>query len=169
MTNYLITHTDIFAAALEGAGISDAISSSLQLSHTFYGASRLKITESSKGDMSIWDNPDLYLQSSPILKANKIKTPLLIMHNKLDAGVPWLQAVELFLALWRLEKPVWLLQYDFGDHILLNNKEAQDFTIRATQFFNHYLKGAPMPKWMSKGVPLKLKGIDTGYDLDTNN
>jgi dipeptidyl aminopeptidase/acylaminoacyl peptidase len=169
LTNYLITHTDIFAAALEGAGISDAISSSLQLSHTFYGASRLETTESAKGDMSIWDNPDLYLQSSPILKANKIKTPLLIMHNKLDAGVPWLQAVELFLALWRLEKPVWLLQYDFGDHILLNNKEAQDFTIRATQFFNHYLKGAPMPNWMSKGIPLKLKGIETGYDLDTND
>jgi dienelactone hydrolase len=166
LTNYLITHTDIFAAAIEGAGVSDVISSALQLGHTFYGDSRLETTEYAKGDLSIWDNPELYLNSSPILKANKIKTPLLIMHNKQDAGVPWLQAVELFVALWRLEKPVWLLQYDFGDHILLNNKEAQDFTIRTTQFFDHYLKGAPMPKWMSKGIPFKLKGIETGYDLD---
>jgi len=169
LTNYIITHTDIFAAAVEGAGVSDVISSALQLGHTFYGDSRLETTESAKGELSIWDSPELYLNSSPILKADKIKTPLLIMHNKLDTAVPWLQAVELFVALWRLEKPVWMLQYDFEDHVLLNNKEAEDFTIRTTQFFDHYLKGTPMPKWMSKGIPSKLKGIELGYELETNN
>lgn len=167
-TNYIITHTNLFAAAVECAGVSDEVSSALQLGGPDLEYSRLEAVESRKGNINMWEKPELYVHNSPIMLADKIKTPLLIMHNKFDGGVPWAQGVELFLALRRLGKPVWMLQYDNGEHQVFG-KEAIDFTIRVTQFFDHFLKGAPSPKWMSQGIPAKLKGIDRGYDLDTTN
>lgn len=165
LTNYIITHTDKFAAALECAGVSNLISASLQLGKIDYEISRMAGMELFMGKTSIWDNPEKYIENSPIIKADKVKTPLLIMHNKVDGGMPWAQALELFLALRRLEKPVWMLQYDNGDHSLWGRKEeAMDFTIRITQFFDHYLKEIPAPRWMIHGIPARLKGIETGYE-----
>ena len=114
----------------------------------------------------LWENQDAYKENSPIFKADKVATPLLIMHNKADDAVPWGQAVELFIALRRLEKPVWMLQYDQGRHGVGNKKEEMDYTRRMTQFFDHYLKGAPAPVWMTRGIPATMKGIKTGYTLD---
>lgn len=167
LTNHLITHTNKFAAAVECAGVSDAISASLQLGKVFFEISRLESMEDSKGGVSIWEKPEMYLASSPIMRANTVTTPLLIMHNKADGGVPWAQAVELFIALRRLEKPVWMLQYDDGGHSLWGKKnESKDYTIRVTQFFDHYLKSVPAPKWMVHGIPARLKGIESGYELE---
>ena len=73
----------------------------------------------------------------------------------------------MFTALRRLGKKVWLLQYDGEGHVLTNENDMLDFTIRMKQFFDYYLKGAPPPKWMTEGVPARLKGIDTGLELDT--
>jgi len=65
------------------------------------------------------------------------------------------------------EKRVWMLQYDKGGHSIgTGSKDAQDYTIRLTQFYDHYLKGAPAPVWMTEGIPARLKGIETGYELD---
>ncbi|WP_217602355.1 prolyl oligopeptidase family serine peptidase [Chitinophaga sp. GbtcB8] len=163
-TNYLVTHTDIFAAALEGAGVSDIISSALQLGGD--GRSRLAGSEYLHGG-SLWEKRNDYLENSPILNADKVTTPLLIFHNKGDGAVPWEQAVELFVALRRLQKPVWMMQYNNNSHGV-SGKDAIDFTIRVTQFFDHYLKGAPPPIWMTEGIPARLKGIKTGYELDTS-
>jgi hypothetical protein len=89
-----------------------------------------------------------------------------MMHNIGDFNVPFSQAVEMFTALRRLSKPSWLLQYDKGSHCLGDKNDLIDFTTRLTQFFDHYLKDAPAPKWMVEGIPAKLKGIETGYELD---
>jgi dienelactone hydrolase len=164
-TNYIITHTGLFSAAIECAGVSNTVSSALQLGGEFGHYSRLQLTEVNKGDVSIWDNPHIYIEGSPVIKANNVKTPLLIMHNKKDGAVPWAQGVEMFIALRRLGKPVWMLQYDESGHSVWG-RDAVDFTIRATQFFDHYLKGRPAPKWMIKGIPARLKGVETGYESD---
>lgn len=58
-----------------------------------------------------------------------------------------------------------MLQYDDGDHEVSGNSAA-DYEVRATQFFDHYLKGAPPPKWMTEGIPAAMKGIDSGLELD---
>jgi len=58
-----------------------------------------------------------------------------------------------------------MLQYDNGLHTVWN-KDAVDLTKRVTQFFDHYLKGAKAPLWMTQGIPAKLKGIETGLSLD---
>jgi dipeptidyl aminopeptidase/acylaminoacyl peptidase len=169
-TNILITETNLFAAAVEGAGSSDLISKygSLLPTENFDGQGSFHLERGGQDRMNslLWEDKAAYIENSSIFKADKVTTPLLIMHNKADQSVPWGQAVELFIALRRLEKPVWMLQYDKGGHGVRGTKDQMDFTTRMTQFFEHYLKGAPAPKWMTEGIPATRKGIVTGYELD---
>lgn len=112
------------------------------------------------------DSLDLYIENSPLFFAENVKTPLLIMHNDKDGAVPWYQGIELFMTLRRLEKPVWMLQYNNEAHNLNERRNSKDLSIRLQQFFDHYLKGAPAPLWMTKGVPATEKGQSWGYGLD---
>jgi hypothetical protein len=91
-----------------------------------------------------------------------------MMNNKKDGIVDFSQGVEFFTALRRLGKKAWMLQYDGEDHRLGDDKAKAQHTIRVTQFFDHYLKDAPPPKWMTEGIPARLKGIETGLELDTS-
>lgn len=173
-TSYLVTHTNIFAAAAEASGSTDPISAyltlvsltltprenplefftkqvSIETGHELYGCTP-------------WERPDLWARNSAILNADKVTTPLLIMHCKNDNQVQWRQGVEFYMALRRLHKKVWMLQYDNGNHVLFGN-EAIDYTKRLTQFFDHYLKNKPAPAWMTKGVSIKLKGVENGFEL----
>jgi dienelactone hydrolase len=169
-TNYIITETDIFAAAAEAAGTSDIVSSYLSLTGPLGKpkTDRMKLYEETQGRIgaTLWQRPDLYIKSSPIFKAHQVHTPLLMMHNMGDPAVPWGNGLEFYLALRRLGKKVWMLQYDGEGHSLMNKKNQLDYTIRLTQFFDYYLKDALPPKWMIEGIPRKLKGIETGYELD---
>ena len=117
---------------------------------------------------TLWERPDLYIENSPIFQAHKVTTPLLMMNNKEDSDVPFDQGVQFFTALRRLGKKVWMLQYDGEDHLVFN-KAAEDFTIRMMQFFDHYLKKGPAPKWMTNGVPARKKGFDNGLSLEAGN
>jgi dipeptidyl aminopeptidase/acylaminoacyl peptidase len=167
-TNYVITHSSLFTAALSDAGPSNFVSQygSYEL-HA--GISLQGIVERGQNRMgaNLWERPDVYIKNSPIFEADKITTPVLMVCNKLDAIVHFEQGVQLFTALRRLGKKAWMLQYDGEAHSVFQEKNQMDLTIRATQFFDHYLKGKPAPKWMLDGTPAKLKGIETGYELDT--
>lgn len=165
-TNYLITHSDLFAAAVEGAGVSNSISSYLQLSGVPGKDRGTRLPLELNYGATLWEKPDLYIGNSPVFKADKVTTPLIIFHSKDDTAVPWEQGVEFYLALRRLNKPAWMLQYDGQGHGNSAGPYARDFTIRITQFFNHYLKGTPAPVWMTKGISAFMKGIETGYELD---
>jgi len=151
-TNYIVTHSNLFAAAQEGAGVSDLISKYGGIVDGKAG-NDIHYYEAGQGRMSrtksLWQNKEAYIRESPIFNADKINTPLLMMHNKKDNAVPWTQGVELFTALWRLQKPAWMLQYDNDDHGIYSDN-AFDYTMRITQFFDHYLKGKPAPKWMTE-------------------
>ena len=87
------------------------------------------------------------------------------MHNDNDGAVPWYQGIEYFVALRRLNKPVWMLTYNGEPHNLSATSWANrvDLSTRMFQFFNHYLKGEPMPEWMEKGVSATEKGKKLGY------
>lgn len=149
VTNYVVTHSTLFAAAQASAGPVDFLSG--------YGAVR-KITgtamqslyEQGQNKMTTppWKRPGLYWQNSPIIHADKVHTPLLLMHNDNDNAVPFAQSIELFTALRRLQKRVWLLQYSGEGHQLFRDEDKLDFTLRQQQFFDHYLKDQPMPDWM---------------------
>lgn len=86
------------------------------------------------------------------------------MHNDADEAVPWYQGIEMFMALRRLEKPVWMLQYNGESHNIKARKNRKDITKRLQQFFDHYLKGEPMPRWMREGISPLRKGQDYGFD-----
>jgi dipeptidyl aminopeptidase/acylaminoacyl peptidase len=169
--NYLITHTNIFAAACEFAGITDNISSYLTLV-PFNGpdehSSRYSQTEWQFGALhSLWERKNEYLNSSTVLNADKITTPLLIIHNKSDNQISWRQGLELYMALRRLKKKTWMLQYDNSGHTI-NDEDAIDYTIRLNQFLDYYLKDKLPPVWMTRGIPAALKGIDNGLASDSS-
>ena len=108
---------------------------------------------------------ELYVENSPLFFADKVNTPLLIMNNDNDEAVPWYQGIEYFTALRRLGKQVWMLQYNGESHNISKRVNALDYTIRLSQFMDHFLKGAPMPVWMKYGLPVTHKGIDMGLEL----
>lgn len=166
---YIVTHSNKFAAAFIGAGVSDAVSATLQINNgdgLFGGTARLKMIDLSFGGQSPWDNQHAYISQSPVLLADNITSPILIFHCREDDALPWEQGVEMFLALRYLGKKSWLLEYENGTHYVMG-KDAEDLTKRATQYFDHYLKGEYAPNWMTRGVPAKLKGIEDGFELDS--
>lgn len=163
-TAYLVTRTNMFACAGSGAPVSNMTSA--------FGGIRWGTGDSrqaqyemgqSRIGRNLWDAPELYIANSPVFHANRVETPLLIMHNDNDGAVPWYQGIEMFMALRRLGKPVWMLQYNGEEHNLRERRNRKDITRRLQQFFDHYLKGDPMPAWMRDGIPATRKGQELGY------
>ncbi|MGI6574103.1 MAG: prolyl oligopeptidase family serine peptidase [Fermentimonas sp.] len=162
---YLITRTDMFKAAGAGAPVSNMTSA---YGGIRWGSGRSRQyqyeqTQSRLG-YTMSDSLEVYLRNSPVFFADKITTPLLIMHNDNDGAVPWYQGIELFMTMRRLGKPVWMLQYNNEEHNLIHRRNSKDLSIRLQQFFDHYLKGEPAPAWMTKGVPAIEKGKTWGYE-----
>jgi dipeptidyl aminopeptidase/acylaminoacyl peptidase len=160
---HLVTRTNIFAAAGAGAPVANMTSAYGGI-RWGSGLNRQFQYEKSQSRIgaTLWQNRELYIKNSPLFFADKVKTPLLIMHNDKDGAVPWYQGIEYFTALRRLGKTVYMLQYNDEDHNLIERRNRKDLSIRLAQFFDHYLKGKPMPKWMKTGVPATDKGIDWG-------
>lgn len=163
----LVTMTDIYACAESGAPVSNMTSAygGIRWGSGMNRAFQYEKTQSRIG-YTLWDSLDLYIENSPIFFAPKVTTPLLIMHNDKDGAVPWYQGIEYFTALRRLDKKVWMLSYNNDDHNLMKWPNRVDLSIRMMQFFNHYLKGQPMPIWMKEGLPAVDKGIKTGYETE---
>ena len=135
-----------------GAGTTDFLNSSLSI-NDHNGTNYLEWAETGAfggGLGSLWQNKLSWLDQTSVLHADQISSPLLLFHCTKD-GVPAEQAVQMFTALWRLEKKIWWLQYDYGDH-RLGLPDTKDFTIRYMQFYDHYLK-ALVPRWMTEGIP----------------
>ena len=161
---YLATRTQLFAAIESGAPVVNMLSAyggirwgsglnrSMQYEH---GQSRV--------GGSIWEKPLHYIQNSPLFNMDKVTTPILIMHNDADGHVPWYQGIEYFIALKRLQKPAWLLNYTGEPHWPSKMPNRIDFQKRMFQFFEHYLQGAPMPQWMSEGIPAVEQEFELGY------
>lgn len=163
-TAYLVTRTNMFACAGSGAPVAN-MTSAFGGIRWESGSSRQAQYEmgQSRIGRNLWEAPELYIMNSPVFHADRCNTPLLIMHNDADGAVPWYQGIELFMALRRLGKPVWMLQYNGEMHNLKERRNRKDITIRLQQFFDHYLKGEPMPEWMLNGISPLRKGQEMGY------
>jgi dipeptidyl aminopeptidase/acylaminoacyl peptidase len=165
---YIITQTDLFKAACTVAPVSNMTGAYGSI-YWLLGISRMSMYESDQSRIgaNLWEKPELYIQNSPIFYADKIETPLLIVHNDGDGAVPWTQGIEMFVALRRLSKPVWLLNYNGEPHALKEKSpDCKDFSIRMFQFFNHFLLNKPEPVWLKEGIPAIKKGKEMGYDLE---
>ncbi|SFT39497.1 Dipeptidyl aminopeptidase/acylaminoacyl peptidase [Algoriphagus locisalis] len=163
---YLITQTNMFKAAGAGAPVVNMTSAYGGI-RWGTGMSRMFQYEQTQSRIggTLWEKPVYYLENSPLFFMDRVKTPVLIMHNDEDGSVPWYQGIEMFMALKRLNQPAWLLQYNGEDHNLVQRKNRKDLSVRLSQFFDHYLKGAPAPLWMSEGLPAVQKGKTLKYEL----
>ncbi len=161
---HLLTRTNMFKCAESGAPVVNMISAYGGI-RWGSGMSRMFQYEHTQSRLgaNLWDNPDVYIANSPIFNIDKIETPTLILHNDKDGAVPWYQGIEFFMAMRRLNKKAWLLNYNDEPHWPLKRQNRIDFNRRMEQFFDHYLMNKPMPEWMEKGIPVLEKGINNGY------
>lgn len=163
---WLITQTNLFKAAMAGAPVSNMTSAYGGIRWAT-GVSRMFQYEHDQSRIggTLWDKHLQFIENSPLFYVPNIETPLLIMHNDADGAVPWYQGIELFTAMRRMNKPVWMLTYNNEEHNLKAESWANrmDLSIRMQQFFDHYLKGGPMPAWMQNGIPFIRKGKELGY------
>lgn len=161
---YLAAHTRLFAAIESGAPVVNMISAygGIRWATGINRAFQYERGQSRIGH-SIWDTPLRYIENSPIFNMDKVTTPILIMANDHDGHVPWWQGIEYYVALRRLQKPAWLLNYNNEPHWPQVFANKLDFQKRMEQFFNHYLKDEPMPEWMEKGRPEVVKDVTLGY------
>ena len=153
-TAFTITQTDMFAAAVAGAPLTDMISM-YGIIYKNTGGTNGEIFESSQGRFTSgpWENWDAYTRNSPIAHAARVKTPLLMLHNDKDGAVDFTQGMEYFNTLRRMQKPVVLLEYPGENHSLAKKANQKDYTVRMKEFFDHFLMGKPLPKWYEEGVP----------------
>ncbi|MGH7669616.1 MAG: alpha/beta hydrolase family protein, partial [Gemmatimonadaceae bacterium] len=160
-SSFILTQTNMFAAVVTGAPPTDLISFYDEL-YPGTGTAQQGITEVGQvrmGDnVTPWNHTALYEQQSALFNAPKINTPFMILQGTADNAVDWHQGLELYNAARRLGKKVIFLSYPGEPHHLAKKPNQIDFQIRMKQFFDHYLKGAPMPEWMKDGVPQVDKG-----------
>ena len=161
---YMVTQTNFFKSAMAGAPVSNMTSA--------YGGIRWESgvnrifqyeKEQSRIGGTLWEKFDLFVENSPLFYADKVNTPLLIMANDGDGAVPWQQGIEYFVSLRRLDKVVYMLNYNGDEHNLMKWPNRVDLSVRMKQFFDYYLKGEKMPDWMKDGVPATQKGLKSGY------
>lgn len=134
MTQYLQTQTDIFAAAISHAGISDHTS---YWGEGFWGYS---YSETSMADSYPWTRKDLYVEQSPLYNADKIHTPLLFLHGTQDNNVPVGESIQMYTALKLLGRPTALVLVNGEDHQIHDYRKRQKWQNTIFAWFEKYLK-----------------------------
>lgn len=164
---HLLNKTNIFKCAESGAPVVNMVSAYGGI-RWGSGMSRMFQYEKTQSRLgkTLWEDRDVYLRNSPIFEMDKMNTPVLILHNDNDGAVPWYQGIEYFMALRRLGKPAWFLNYNGEPHWPLKWENRLDFNKRMEQFFAHYLLDEPMPRWMKEGVSVLNKGVNQGFEID---
>jgi dipeptidyl aminopeptidase/acylaminoacyl peptidase len=158
-TAFLVTQTNIFKAAIAGAPLTDMVS---MYSSVYWntGNANQPIFESSQGRFkgNFIENKDAYERNSPNRFADKVETPLIILHNDKDGAVDFNQGITYYNTLKQLNKEVILLEYPGENHGLVQRGNLKDYQTRMTEWFDVKLRGMPAPDWIKDGVPrLKME------------
>jgi dipeptidyl aminopeptidase/acylaminoacyl peptidase len=151
---YMVTQTNRFKAAEAGAAVANMTSaySGIRWGTGLPRQFQYEHSQSRIGG-SLWEYPMRFIENSPLFHIDKVQTPLLLINNDEDDAVPWYQGIEFYLGLRRLNKEAYMFSYNGEKHGLRKRINQQDFTRRLQEFFDHFLKGAPAPEWMEKGIP----------------
>lgn len=156
---YLITRSNLFRAVEAGAAVSNMVSAygGIRYESGMSRAFQYERTQSRIGGPP-WTDPLKYIENSPIFWVDKVQTPYLSIHNDGDGAVPWTQGIEFFSAMRRLGKEAYMFNYNGEGHGLANRENMKHWTVHMSEFFDHYLLGAPRPSWMDTGVPYTERG-----------
>ncbi|MBW4359341.1 alpha/beta hydrolase family protein [Flavobacterium taihuense] len=148
-TDLIITQTDRFATAVAGAAWTDLTSAYLYVGTTFYRPDFYRAEHDQlRIGKSLFEDRESYLKNSPVLQAPNVKTPLLGWTGEEDRHIHYLQSMEFYMALRRLNKTHTLLVYPEEEHTLWKRKNQKDLTSKVEQWFNYYLKNDQPQSWM---------------------
>ena len=145
MTQYILTQTDIFAAAVSHAGIS-ALSS--YWGEGYWG---IGYCAAANTDSYPWNNPELFVGQSPLFHADKVKTPLLLLHGDVDTNVPVGESIQMFNALQILGKPVEFIQVEGENHGITDYHKRILWVKTIMAWFDKWLKD--QPQWWKEMYP----------------
>ena len=151
-TSFIITQTDLFAAAIAGAPLINMISMYNEI-YWNTGGPNQRIFETSQGRLREpwWNLMEEYMDNSPMFNAANITTPLLVTFGNQDGAVDWHQGIEMFTTMRRMEKPFIMLVYEGENHGLRKDENMLDYSMKVKQFIDHYLLGKPAEKWIKEG------------------
>jgi dipeptidyl aminopeptidase/acylaminoacyl peptidase len=160
-TAYLVTQTNLFRAAVPNATVVNMTSA---YGGIRWGTGISRSFQYERGQSriggSLWEYPERFIENSPLFFADRIQTPLLFMANDNDGAVPWYQGIEFFVALRRLGKEAYMVNYNGDEHNPTKRANQLDIDRKQLEFFDHHLRGAPKPAWMDRGIPYLEKGAD---------
>ncbi|MDE2677613.1 MAG: prolyl oligopeptidase family serine peptidase [Gemmatimonadota bacterium] len=150
---YLPTRTDIFAASVAGAPITNFVSFMGAL-HWGPGIAEVDHWETGQARMEVpfWEDPEAHRRNSPIHEVHNMETPLLMAFGDDDGVVDFDQGTEFFNFARRAGRQMVLLVYEGEDHGLAQEANQKDYHRRILEWFGHYLKGEPAPRWITDGV-----------------
>ena len=153
---YLPTRTDIFAASVAGAPLTDFVSF-MGAIHWNPGMPELDHWETGQARMEVpfWEDPEAHRRNSPIHEVHNLETPLLMAFGDEDGVVDWDQGTEFYNFARRAGKQMVLLVYEGEDHGFRQEANQKDYHRRILEWFGHYLKGDPAPSWITEGVTLE--------------
>jgi dipeptidyl aminopeptidase/acylaminoacyl peptidase len=165
---FIGTRSRLFAAVGVGAGVSDLYQDFNQnwgWSYQVTGGSgdngdSYYLYGQGRWGFSPWQKPEVYMFESALAHVPEVTAPFLIMHGTADPTVAFQNGLGLYNALRYNGKKAVLLAYLGEGHGLRGMANRKDLTIRYFEFFDHYLKGAAAPEWLTKGVPYLHKEID---------
>ena len=163
---FIGTMSKMFAAVGMGAGVVDLYNDFSMPWGWGYGyqggsgdtAFQYYLYDQGRWGFSPWDNPDKYHFESALTHVPNVTAPFLIMQGTSDPTVGFINGLAFYDALRYNNKPAVLLAYPDEGHGLRGLANRRDLTIRFFEFFDHFLKGAPAPKWWTEGVPYLKKG-----------
>lgn len=152
--NFIITQTDLFASAVAGAPLTNMIS----MYNSVYwntGIPDATIFEVNQGRFPdpYWQDWDNFIENSPIFQMQNTVTPLLLKFGTDDGAVDFNQGVELYNTMRRMEKPFVMLVYDGENHSLGRRENQIDFTNRAFEWHDHFIRGEDPADWIIHGLP----------------
>jgi dipeptidyl aminopeptidase/acylaminoacyl peptidase len=162
---FIATRSRMFAAVGVGAGVTDLFTDFSQewgWSYTVNGGSgengnNYYMEGQGRWGFSPWEKPEVYHYESALTHVPEVTQPILIMHGTADPTVSFIEGENFYNALRFNGKEAYLLAYPGEGHGLRGLANRKDLTGRYFEFFDHYLKGAPAPKWMTDGVPYLVK------------
>jgi dipeptidyl aminopeptidase/acylaminoacyl peptidase len=157
-TAFAPTQTNIFAAAVAGAPLTELMSMYLSI-YWNSGGTDARIFEISQGRMEVppWEDVEAYMRNSPVFNIMKLETPMLVTFGDKDGAVDWHQGIVMYNAARRENKNLVMLVYEGENHGLAKRPNQIDYHRRVNEWFAHYLKGQPAPEWITKGVPFLQK------------
>ena len=152
-TVFLATHTDLFAAAVAGAPITDLVSN-YGNHHWSSGIAETDHIETGQQRMEVplWEDLQAYVRNSAVFGVQTMKTPLMVAFGDNDGTVHWHQGVELYNVARRAKKDVVLVVYAGEDHGLRKKANQLDYHRRIVEWFGHYLKNETAAPWITDGV-----------------